>query len=291
MVRWSNLQTDFGVFIMRLDEQSDDNTGESTFTIWVSDMKFLWNETLTRQDIFERFAHKNPALSIENDDVIQSQLIAALGSLDNAPNVKNPNIDNEPQNDDAIEVQVKYHIFDDFEVDFEWRLKKCSPEEFFEQITKPLLRQVGELQDKNKELIGVAKKKDDEIDQYKLEVGQIEIRKKFVTKKFEEEKFELQTQMFSFGIDRFESLIGQLPKKVAIDEPKASKDESSSAAEQPNQSTAAVKHKSPKGKRATRKLYCGPVIKPGEIKYENDSDDDDDNTSKSAPNKRTRQSF
>lgn len=293
MKQWSDLQTESGVYIVRLDEQSIENREESTFTIWVSDFKTLWNETLTRQDIIERFAQKNSNIAngINNDDVIKSQLISALATV---ANMKNPSIDSEPQsdNDNGLKLQLKYVIFDDQEVDFQWQLKKCGAQEFFEQFTKSLLRQVGELQDQKKEFVDGMKRKDDEIDQYKLEVGPIEIRKRFITEKFVEQKYELQCQTFTCEIDKFESVIGLLPKNVASDKSKATEDESCSVAEQPSQNSSVVKQKSPRGKRNPRKLFA-PVIRPGDIKYEDDSDDggDNNNSNNSASNKRTRQSF
>lgn len=290
MSQWSKLQTESGVYIMRLDEQSNENAAESTYTIWVSDFIILWNESITRQDLFKRFSEMNPTMAtmITNDDVIKTQLIAALGTV---ANMKHPNVHNN-DNDDSKKLQLKYLIFDDQEVEFQWVLKKCGPQEFFDQFTKLLMRQYGEIENQKKEWVVIVKAKDDEIDQYKLEPGRNEIRKRFITKKFDEQKFELPTQMFNCEIDQFESVIGPLSKNVASNESKAVIDESSNAEGQPNQNTSSVKQKSPKGKRNYRGPFRGQVYQLGKIEYEKDSDDDDDNSgSNSASEKRTRQSF
>lgn len=283
MEQWSNLQTESGVYMMRLNKQS----GE--YTMWLSDLKILWKETVTGPDLFERFANKNPEKLAMDDDVIKNELISALCTV---ANVKYSNVRNKSHNDDDVELQLKYLIFDEKEVEIQWLLKKCGPQEFFDQITKLAFRQIGELQDQKEQLVDIAKKKDDEIDQYKLELGQVSIRKRFVTNKFEEQMFASRTQMFKCKIDRFESVIGLLPKNVASNESNP-KDESCNATEQSNQNTSVVKHKSPKGKRNQRRPFYAKVVRPKDIKFGEDDgdDDDDDNGSNSAMEKRTRQSF
>lgn len=262
MERWSSLPSQSGVYFMRLDRQLDNNNAEeSTITIWLSDFKALWNETVTRQVLIKRFSEKNPTLD-RNDDVIHTELIAALGSV---ASIKDLNIRNEADNDDSIEVQLKYLIFDaTTEVKFQWLLKKCEPHKFFDQITKPLLRQIRELHDHKAKLIDIANRKDGEIGEYKLVSGQVEIRKRFVTEKFDEQSFESECQMFNGDIDQFDSLIGPSAKNIISDE-------SGNATEQSIQNTTAVKHKSPSGNhRPPTKVH-----RAGQYEFINDDDEDD----------------
>lgn len=280
MERWSNLPSQSGVYILRLDQRTDNNdTPESTFTLWLSDFKALWNETVTSENLFKRFSEKNPTLA-QNDDVIQTEFITALGSV---TNIKHSNIcDESADNDDDMALQLKYLIFDDVEVEFQWLLKKCGPQEFFDQVTKPLLRQIGELQHQKAQLIDIAKRKDDEIFLYKS--GQNVIHKRFITEKFEEQSFQLKSQMFNCEIDQFQSVIGLLPKNVVSNEP--ANDDSSNTAEQSIQNTSTMKYTSPKTNRNQRRPFRRPLIRPGQWKYEEDEEDDDDDGSE----KRTRRS-
>lgn len=254
---------------MRLDEQSgEENTSESTYTIWFSDFQTLWSETVTSQELFKRFSDKNPTLAMNDDDVIKNQLIAAIGTV---ANIKHPKV---LHNSDDIELQLKYLIFDDVEVEFQWLCKKCGSSEFFEQMTKLLLREMGEMQAQKKQFVSELKKKDDEICQYKLEFGQTIDRKRFITERFEEEKFKLQNQTFDCEIVQFESVIGRLPKNVASTEAKV-KEESCNTEGQPTQNATVVKHTSPRGKRPNPRrlpIKRAPLVRTGEWEYDDDSD-------------------
>lgn len=263
MERWSHFQTETEVFIWRLDQSCDN------FTIWLSDFKALWNETVTNSDLIKRFSDKNPTLATD-DEEIKGQLFGALGIV---TSIKDATVRNKPNSDD-VELQLKYIIFGDVEVKLEWLLKKCGALEFFDQITKSMLRQLSELQDQKTELCALAKKKDQEIGQYKLELKDKQIRKRFITERFEEEKFTLQSQMFNCEIDQFQRVIGLLPKKVVSEEePKVHVE--CNTAEQPIKKTSVVKHANARSKRNQIRLKCPELIRPG-VRYENSSDDDND---------------
>lgn len=254
MARWTNLPTKSGTHIVRLDKGPDKNAAaalaEFTFVIWFSDLKSLWCETITSQELFKRFSDENPGFVVGDDEVIKGQLIAAI---DTAANTKNPEV---LHNDDGdTKLNLKYVIFGDFEVGFQWSLKKCDSSVFFEQMTKVFLRQIGELEDQKKQLIDMLKKKDDEIGQYKLKHGSID-RKRFITAPFEEKQFEMQTNAFSGVIDQLESAIGLVPKNVA---------------------TTAVKQTIPRGKRRIGSPFFNraPIVRAGQYQYDDDDDDED----------------
>lgn len=280
MQRWKIEQAESGVHLMRLDKQSDENAAaeapESTFTIWFSDLKTLWSEKITSQEVFKRFSEKNRELAVDGDDVIKSQLIDAISTV---ANIKNPEVLHDDDGD--AKLNLKYAIFDDVEVEFQWCLKKCDSPVFFEQMTKAFLRQIGELQEQKKQLIDIAKKKDDEIGQYKLQLGQVEIRRRFITQPIEENIFELQTESFDGEFGKLESAIGLLPKTgTGKANETVVKDESCSTAEQPAvQNTAAVKQTSPRGKRHNprRPVFRAPIVRTGQYQYNDDDDDDEDN--------------
>lgn len=283
MERWSDLQIETGVYIMRLD-QPNENSAESTFTIWLSDFETLWSETITRHDLLKRLSDKNPTLATD-DDIINGQFIGELGKISS---IKQPAIHRDESNADDVKLQLKYIIFDEAEVEFEWQLKKCGPRDFLEQITKPLLRQAGELQDQKRELCDVATKKDLEIAQYKLELGQVKIRKRFITEQFDGQKFTLQSQMFNCEIDRFQSVIGLLPKNVVVNEPTVEAENNAVQPTGTNNSTERT-NTSPRGKPNPRRKHFMPkLVRKGVCYEESNTDSDDDDKEK--PPKRERRS-
>lgn len=288
MERWTKLQAESDVYIMRLQKQPGENADESTITFMLCDFKSLWNETVSNSELFKRVTDKNPDLDM-TDQVIKDQMLAAVDAV---VSMKEPKVTHK---DDHVDLDLNYLIFGEFEVKFQWSLKKCGPQECFEHFTKLMMRQMGAMQEQNKRLVLELKKKDDEIGQYQLEYGQQIQRKRFITEPFEEHKFPLKCNEFNCGMDEFESVIGSLPKNDANYETKALDESCNTNVDQPTQSSTVAKHTSPKGKRPSqrRPTYSrAPLIKTGEWKYEDDDDDDGDKDGNtSIESKRSRQSY
>lgn len=285
MAQWKKLQLDGVLYVMKF-EQKNGQHPEPAFTLWLSDFKTLWSESIaSNEDLFKRVSDENPGVVLENG--ITDQLIAAIGSVESSTQVNKIISPNEE------EVQLTYFTEGEILVKLRWSLKKCGSQVFFDQFTKPLLQQIWELQDQKKLLIDLAKRKDDEIKQHKLEGAQELMRKRFITEQIKEDEFVPQLQMFNCEIGEFESSIGPLPKDIAKKE--ETKVETISAVKP----VVAKNHSSPRSKRMPRRL--AEIIRPGVV-YENDDDSEpemptadlnneqnqDDETTN--PSKRTRRS-
>lgn len=255
MERWTKLQLDGTLYVIKFEQRIEQNS-ESTFKFWLSDFKTLWSESIaSKENLFNRVLEENPTVVIEDSFV--NLLLAAIGKVESASYAI-------IKNNDEITLQSTHFMEEGNSVKIQWLLKKCDPQEFFDQITKQLLLQIGELQDHKKQLIDIAKRKDIEIKQHKLEGAPELFRKKLITEEFKESDFSSKSQMFSCDIDEFESLIGPLPKNVAKEE--KVKDPTS-----PVKIVTVKNLSSPRSKRNPRRLLRPEIIRPGVV-Y--DSDDD-----------------
>ncbi|XP_031624687.1 uncharacterized protein LOC116341647 [Contarinia nasturtii] len=204
MEKWSKLKIGTDQYIAKLNRKDADNLGSCT--LWLSDFKTLWSESFTDKfDLIQRLADSNPALNI--DDEIGEKLISEIFAFESAK------IDAYTNDDDEIHLQ--HSLTDEMGCTFQWLLKKRDAQVFFEQITKPLLQQIGEMEDNEKVLIEIINKKDAEINQYKLEGAPELNRKKYITEKFDDTKYTSPSKVFNCSIDSFEGMISPLSKKIA----------------------------------------------------------------------------
>lgn len=251
MEQWLKLKIGDDLFIAKFEEKSAENL-ENSFTFWLSDFKTLWNEyAINKDNLLQRLAEENPSLEI--NDEIPKQLMGAVGSLETANAHIKPD-------DDEIKLQVKLLLDGKVSIDFYWLLKRCEPQLFFEIITKPLLHQVGELQFNKMQLIGIIKKKDAEINQYKLDGALPLTRTGFITEPFVEEKLVTSPAMFNCAIDDFQNMIGPIFKH-----------------EYQVASTSSKKQTIPRGKRHRVQPVYQEFVKPGRVTYESDDDEEQPN--------------
>lgn len=208
MERWSKLQHDSSVYIIKCDRKNSGNI-EPEFNFWLSDFKELWHESFaTKDDLFKRITDANPALII---DGIEHNLIEMLGKID----TKTATIGKATKiSENGFQLEMKFYMDGGVTVKFDWCLEKCNSQAFFEQITKKLLHQIGELELNVKQLIGTVKSKDKEIAEYIAEGAAPLHRKQFVTQKFDETQITQPTKLFNCEMDEFEGVIGTLSKMV-----------------------------------------------------------------------------
>lgn len=279
MERWSKLQTESGLYIMKFSRNNVENL-ESMYTFWLSDFKTLWSESfVTKEALFERISDENPALII--DDGIEDKVMVALGKIDKTTQTTT----SINSYDDEIDLKMKYFIDGGITIKFHCLLKKCESSAFYDQITKPMLHHVGELQNDRQQLIEIIQKKDEEIKQYKFDRTEPLMRKHYITKEFDKTEFSQQSEMFDCEITEFESVIGILPKRIVANNSKEEK-----TPEKMHNPTSNAR--SPRGGKNRRRLVYQEIVRPG-VNYENsDSDDDADkqNQSGTNPAKRTRRS-
>lgn len=255
MEQWSKLQLDSGVYIMKVHQ----NEG-AALSCWLSDFKVLWNESFaTNEQILQRIGDQNPDLII---DGIEERLFETLRNIDMACNTKIS-----ATNDGDLMLEATYFMEGGLSIKFHWSLKQCGTESFFNQITKHLVYQIGELEHHNKQLVDTVKSKDNEIQQYKLETGITQLaRKAMITETFDQTKCMPPRKLFKCEIDEFEDVIGTLSKNVVNEEAVVS---------------AVVPKSSPRAVRQRNRTQFQKIVRLG-VSY-NNSDDDDEDGNKDGP--------
>lgn len=266
MERWSKLQQDSSVYIIKCDRKNSENI-EPEFNFWLSDFKELWHESFaTKDDLFKRIRDANPALIL---DGIKDDLIEILGKMD----TKTVTVGKATQiNDDEFQLEMKFYMDGGVTVKFDWCLEKCNSQAFFEQITKKLLHQIGELELNVKQLIGTVKSKDKEIAEYIAEGAAPLHRKQFVTQKFDETQFTQPTKLFNCEIDEFESAIGTLSKIMET---------TSTEKNEPTKKTTPTK---PKSRHTNRPQVIKPkFVDPHKTLWINSDEEDGDDADENQP--------
>lgn len=178
------------------DESEADDLISNKITCWFSDFKFIWTECFENgSNMLERVKTLNPLLSTDGGG---SSLLKTVTTIPvDETFSKNCRIE---KNDDNLVLHMKYYLSDRVPLKFNWRMKKCTEHEFFEQITKRMLWQIGTLQQDNNSLMDLIKRKDQEIEQYKLEGAGPLIRKQLITEPFQLCKDLINIQLFDKDI-------------------------------------------------------------------------------------------
>lgn len=253
MELWKKLKIGTGVFICKFDRNSSETV--ESYTFWLSDFKKLWNESINSKDnLLQRLIDNNPTL-VTTDDT-SNQLVSALNAVGSTTQVTT---DIKPD-DEEFQLKLKLSLSEGISSQFHWLLKKCEPQLFFEQITKSLLHQIGELQKDQKQLFDIVKKKENEVIQHRLESGGSLKRTRLITEAFNEGEFTTKPQMFDCEIDDFQSVIGPLSKIRKENEEKR------------------ISPKKPTNGGGQNRMRLKPqkLIIPGLVEYNNESDDDKD---------------
>lgn len=184
-------------FIIKFEKANDvDDLLSNKITCWLSDFKAIWMECFeTGADMLERVKTTSSWLSVDRDRKIILKTLTAIPTDETF--LKNCQIEEDNGN---LKLNLKYHLGIDIPLKFNWRLKKCTEQEFFEQITKRMLWQIGALTHDNEKLIELIKKKDQEIEQYKLEGAAPLTRKQLVTEPFQLFKDLVSIALFEKGV-------------------------------------------------------------------------------------------
>lgn len=263
MKLWSKLELDSGVFIMKFDVKKAEN-GDDVFNFWLSDFKELWTESFaTKEALLNRISNANPDLIV---DGIEEILIDALGTTDKKTTqiIKNVKLE-----DGDFQLELKYFMDGGPSMKLPWHLKKCDSQTFFDQFTKHLLHHIGEYEHIVKQLTDMIKKKDDEIQQHKIEGAKELQRTRFITEKFDETMLASSSKLFTCEMDEFESVVDTLSKNIARVEP------------------ITVIKTPPKpnlrnNRNQRRPMPFQPIVRQG-VNYV-DSDDDDEEETNANPN-------
>lgn len=249
MEKWKKLSIGSESYIVKFIKSD----AEPIVTCLLSNFKSIWSESITSTSILQkRFTEFNRRLDIEDDKL--------LGIITNLPeSIQNTKFD--AAEDGVRKLSFEYHLSAEIILRHIWFLQKSDEQTFFEQITKPMMNQMLELYDSHTKLIDIVKRKDQEIEQYKLDGAPPITRQQLVTKPFDIVDAPRNMNMFECPIIEFEREFGfndGLTSK-AIDQIDLGKNDG-------NSSTISNKPSRLKG--------LTPIKRIQKIQYD-DSDDDD----------------
>ncbi|XP_044763664.1 uncharacterized protein LOC123320410 [Coccinella septempunctata] len=148
---------------------------ENSLTVTLSDLKCIWSEKITSSDILSRFKEMNPLF--ESNENIKDTVTSMISNIDNALEV------NTESEDDTLILRVKTQLEKKYMIGFRFILTKLPGEDFFSKITLPMVQTILNLEQAQCDLHNILEKKDRELQEYKLEKGEIS-REDLKTKPF-----------------------------------------------------------------------------------------------------------
>uniref|UniRef100_A0A0A9X3X2 Non-homologous end-joining factor 1 n=2 Tax=Lygus hesperus TaxID=30085 RepID=A0A0A9X3X2_LYGHE len=149
-------------------------------TVCVTNLKSLWRSRMTQDDILGLFRRQNPLLQAKSEWImtyvhscLDSKESSTCVKVDDTNKTLSLNLVNQ-----ASEVKVKLHLI----------LHIQDDQEFFREVTNPLVAVVIQLMDQRSKLLALVKSKDLELREYKLEGAEI-TRKNVETSDVMEKEF------------------------------------------------------------------------------------------------------
>lgn len=183
---WSKYEENAEKFFVRITHKRLLD-GKDQRTCWLTDLKSLYSETLnTSADVMERAQNENPLMLVLK---IEEKILQAISTPPNT--IATAEAEQITFDRATNRIQLKYHLSENIPLKFYWTLSKCDETAFFEMITMPLIRQMIHAEETNRNLIEIVKRKDLEIEQYKLDGAPPLLRRQFVTEHFNANKMKL----------------------------------------------------------------------------------------------------
>ncbi|KAL3271356.1 hypothetical protein HHI36_021840 [Cryptolaemus montrouzieri] len=138
---------------------------ENCIQVNLSDLKTIWREELSHENLSNRFKEANQSLGGTEENV-KEQIITLINNINEAMKVQ---IEKKSLSL-SLKITSKLDIFN---LNFEFLLSRLSEETFYSEVTGPLVRTVRYLEEKELIMRNLLIKKDRELQEYKLEKGNI----------------------------------------------------------------------------------------------------------------------
>lgn len=174
---WNKINIEGKDYILKI------NNKDHRFTIMLSDFIQIWCEQVQTEEIILRCKEENPMF--EADDETFLNHVMSLVKCENPTDI-NRSIS---ESEEMLLLKLQTTI-EGIKFKFSCRLHKRIPEckDFYENITRPLLMIVQELQTRENTLCSLLAKKDLEINEYKMNGAEI-TRRSVETQKFDKAAF------------------------------------------------------------------------------------------------------
>lgn len=190
MEKWQKFNIGDDIYIIKF-RRNDKSDPESSVTCWLSNFKTLWSEAITSASMLQkRFSESNHRLDIENDKLLD--IITHLPESIEYTKFQ--------ATESNHKLSFEYHLSEEIRLRHWWLLRKSDDDTFFEHITKPMMAQLLEMHNNRASLIDLVQRKDQEIEQYKLDGAPPLTRKQLVTRPFDIGDFMLNAEVFQCSV-------------------------------------------------------------------------------------------
>lgn len=187
---WSTFEQKSDKFFIRFSRKPLPD-GKEEITCWLTDLRVVYSESLSGMvEVMERVKNENPFLLLPSD--IEKKVMETISALPKM--TATSKADRITFTRATNRLQLKYLLSESVPLKFHWTLNKCDETAFFEIITVPLLRQLVYVEEKTRNLVDIIKRKDLEIEQYKLDGALPLTRKQFVTERFDANQMKAQAK-------------------------------------------------------------------------------------------------
>ncbi|KAK9886333.1 hypothetical protein WA026_015844 [Henosepilachna vigintioctopunctata] len=161
---WKTFQYNNEPYIMKLEIK--ENGLSENILLWLSNLRILWKEELSLKDCSRRFKEMNPLLECPEDG-LKEEIAKMINGVNDALTEIN-------QNDESVFLRIetlleKHNI----NIKFKFNLSLLPGDRFFSEVTTPLINTIKYLEESQKKMSELLIKKDRELEEYKLEKGNI----------------------------------------------------------------------------------------------------------------------
>ncbi|XP_050498036.1 uncharacterized protein LOC126879126 [Diabrotica virgifera virgifera] len=173
---WKTFTNDDHIYMLKVVD-SDNN-----FEIYLSDLMTMWNCILSQEALVQKFQECNPAIEQTPEEYIQH----AKNILNEVENAEVGVICDEGPC--SVRFYIKTHLATNFKFKLKLELDFAQAEEesFTEKMTVPLIQTIILLEKQQEMMRNLLLKKDRELEEYKMEKGEIS-RSDLITEKFNPE--------------------------------------------------------------------------------------------------------
>ncbi|XP_030756826.1 uncharacterized protein LOC115882741 [Sitophilus oryzae] len=162
---WKPFKTPEAIYMLRLDEQ-DEN-----FNLILTNITDIWETHFSLEQLVEIFKKENPNIEA-TEDIVKTNLLSTIEELGNV-NISLNYSDNElnlvlqPKcSDESLKLGVPNIVYT-------FSLLKQDSSKFKNELTIPLIQTVFFLEKQQQVLLNLLKKKDRELEEYRMEKGDI----------------------------------------------------------------------------------------------------------------------
>lgn len=171
---WKKLTIEGKAYVVKISDN------KHSFNIILSDCIRIWFEKVKAEEIIERCKKENPVFEADDATFI-SHVLSLMKS-------ENPDIVRSVSENEEMLILKLQTTLEGIKFKFSFMLDKGTPEFFYDNITRPVLTVVQELQTRENTLCSLLAKKDIEINEYKMNGAQI-TRKTVETPTFSKSAF------------------------------------------------------------------------------------------------------